>query len=139
MNVKQKINYFGYDEFKRNIPIKLEDIELPLSLEDQHELNHNWSFLRMNHDFIELIDQYYARLGKGLSVFIFCLPFILSLFLFFLIDFYFILTLILVVLFYSLYPVYMFDRGKPKCRPIVFNRHTQKVYFYINEQEYVTS
>ena len=59
MNVKQKINYFGYDEFKRNIPIKLEDIELPLSLEDQHELNHNWSFLRMNHDFIELIDQYY--------------------------------------------------------------------------------
>ena len=137
MKIKEPNYWYGYDNFKKNIPIKSEEIENILSVEDVYELNHNWAFLRMNHDFIELIDQYYARLGKGLSVFIFCLPFILSLFLFFLIDFYFILTLILVVLFYSLNPVYMFDRGKPICRPIIFNRNTQKVYFYINEQEYV--
>jgi len=58
MNIKEKSYHFGYDEFKKNIPISAEDIELPLTLEDQHELNHNWSFLSMNADYIELIDQY---------------------------------------------------------------------------------
>ena len=40
-------------------------------------------------------------------------------------------------LFGFLRPLFKYDKGKPICRPIIFNRNTQKVYFYINEQEYV--
>ncbi|KAF1019193.1 MAG: hypothetical protein GAK29_03988 [Acinetobacter bereziniae] len=80
MNIKEKNYYFGYDEFKKNIPVDVADIENFLTLQDRHGLNHNWSFLRMNHDYIELIDQYYARLGKGGSVFfVLLIPFLIGL------------------------------------------------------------
>ena len=153
MNIKEPNYWYGYDNFKKNIPIELEDIEVPLTLEDKHELNHNWSFLRMNADFIELIDQYYARLGKGFSVFFMLLPGIILVvgfigYLFFIpqidsngqIDWFFVVAIFFILsltLFGSIYPVYKYDKGKPICRPIIFNRNTQKVYFYINEQEYL--
>ncbi|WP_215904392.1 hypothetical protein [Acinetobacter bereziniae] len=80
MNIKERNYYFGYDEFKKNIPIDLADIENVLTLQDRHDLNHNWSFFKMNHDYIELIDQYYARLGKGGSVFfVLLIPFLIGL------------------------------------------------------------
>lgn len=153
MNIKERNYYFGYDEFKKNIPIDVANIENVLTLQDRHDLNHNWSFLRMNHDYIELIDQYYARLGKGFSVFfVMLLPFLVVLF--FLI---FILlnpfqeegvflywtvvganfSLLVIIIFFCFYPIFKYDKGKPICRPIIFNRNTQKVYFYINEQEYL--
>ena len=153
MNIKEPNYWYGYDNFKKNIPIELEDIEVPLTLEDKHELNHNWSFLRMNADFIELIDQYYARLGKGFSVFFLLLPGIILVvgfigYLFFIpqidsngqIDWFFVVAIFFILsltLFGSIYPVYKYDKRKPICRPIIFNRNTQKVYFYINKQEYV--
>lgn len=137
MNIKEKNYYFGYDEFKKNIPIDIADIENVLTLQDQHDLNHNWSFLRMNHDYIELIDQYYARLGKGFSIFFIFSPIIFLLFSILYIDVFYISFLVLVIIFFCFYPVYKYDKGKPICRPIIFNRNTQKVYFYINEQEYL--
>jgi len=153
MNIKQKNYYFGYDEFKKNIPINAHDIELPLTLEDQHELNHNWSFLSMNADYIELIDQYYARLGKGFSLFFMISPGLLVLVILLAftsfyssdsvnngVDWLFVISIGLVLclaVFGCLHPIFKYDKGKPICRPIIFNRNTQKVYFYINEQEYV--
>jgi hypothetical protein len=137
MNIKERNYYFGYDEFKKNIPIDVADIENVLTLQDRHDLNHNWSFLRMNHDYIELIDQYYARLGKGFSIFFIFSPIIFLLFSILYIDVFYISFLILVILFFCFYPVFKYDKGKPICRPIIFNRNTQKVYFYINEQEYL--
>jgi hypothetical protein len=137
MSIKEKNYYFGYDKFKKNIPIDIADIENVLTLQDQHDLNHNWSFLRMNHDYIELIDQYYARLGKSFSIFFIFSPIIFLLFSILYIDVFYISFLILVILFFCFYPIYKYDKGKPICRPIIFNRNTQKVYFYINEQEYL--
>jgi hypothetical protein len=137
MNIKEKNYYFGYDEFKKNIPIDIADIENVLTLQDQHDLNHNWSFLRMNHDYIELIDQYYARLGKSFSIFFIFSPIIFLLFSILYIDVFYISFLILVIIFFCFYPIFKYDKGKPICRPIIFNRNTQKVYFYINEHEYL--
>lgn len=153
MNIKEPNYWYGYDNFKKDIPISIEDIELPLTLEDHHELNHNWSFLRMNHDFIELIDQYYARLGKGLSVFfVMLIPLLIVLFflIFILLNPFFEegvllywtnvgadISLLTIVIIFCFYPLVKYDKGRPICRPIIFNRNTQKVYFYINEQEYV--
>ncbi|MDV8154027.1 DUF6708 domain-containing protein [Acinetobacter bereziniae] len=137
MSIKEKNYYFGYDKFKKNIPIDIADIENVLTLQDRHDLNHNWSFLRMNHDYIELIDQYYARLGKSFSIFFIFSPIIFLLFSILYIDVFYISFLILVILFFCFYPIYKYDKGKPICRPIIFNRNTQKVYFYINEQEYL--
>jgi hypothetical protein len=91
----------------------------------------------MNHDYIELIDQYYARLGKSFSIFFIFSPIIFLLFSILYIDVFYISFLILVILFFCFYPIYKYDKGKPICRPIIFNRNTQKVYFYINEQEYL--
>ncbi|WP_367881211.1 DUF6708 domain-containing protein, partial [Acinetobacter bereziniae] len=45
--------------------------------------------------------------------------------------------MIFVILFFCFYPIFKYDKGKPICRPIIFNRNTQKVYFYINEHEYL--
>lgn len=137
MNIKEKNYYFGYDEFKKNIPIDVANIENVLTLQDRHDLNHNWSVLRMNHDYIELIDQYYARLGKSFSIFFIFSPIIFLLFSILYIDVFYIFFLILVILFFCFYPIYKYDKGKPICRPIIFNRNTQKVYFYINGQEYL--
>ncbi|MBJ9373629.1 DUF6708 domain-containing protein, partial [Acinetobacter sp. TGL-Y2] len=137
MNIKERNYYFGYDEFKKNIPIDVANIENVLTLQDRHDLNHNWSFLRMNHDYIELIDQYYARLGKSFSIFFIFSPIIFLLFSILYIDVFYIFFLILVILFFCFYPIYKYDKGKPICRPIIFNRNTQKVYFYINGQEYL--
>ena len=100
MNIKERNYYFGYDEFKKNIPIDVADIENVLTLQDRHDLNHNWSFLKMNHDYIELIDQYYARLGKGFSVFFIFSPIIFLLFSILYIDVFYISFLIFVILFF---------------------------------------
>ncbi|MCX5467829.1 hypothetical protein [Acinetobacter nematophilus] len=100
MNIKEKNYYFGYDEFKKNIPIDVADIENVLTLQDRHDLNHNWSFLRMNYDYIELIDQYYARLGKGFSIFFIFSPIIFLLFSILYIDVFYISFLIFVILFF---------------------------------------
>ncbi|MEN8410835.1 DUF6708 domain-containing protein [Acinetobacter bereziniae] len=137
MNIKERNYYFGYDEFKKNIPIDVANIENVLTLQDRHDLNHNWSFLRMNHDYIELIDQYYARLGKIFSIFFIFSPIIFLLFSILYIDVFYISFLIFVILFFCFYPIFKYDKGKPICRPIIFNRNTQKVYFYINEHEYL--
>ncbi|WP_228270920.1 DUF6708 domain-containing protein [Acinetobacter bereziniae] len=137
MNIKERNYYFGYDEFKKNIPIDVANIENVLTLQDRHDLNHNWSFLRMNHDYIELIDQYYARLGKSFSIFFIFSPIIFLLFSILYIDVFYISFLIFVILFFCFYPIFKYDKGKPICRPIIFNRNTQKVYFYINEHEYL--
>ena len=78
MKSKIKKHVFGYDVFKENIPFsKLDEGDVLLNPHDEFKRNHNWSFLRMNDDYIELIDQYYARLGKGLSLLVFLSPLVL--------------------------------------------------------------
>ena len=78
MKSKIKKHVFGYDVFKENIPFsKLDEGDVLLNPHDEFKRNHNWSFLRMNDDYIELIDQSYARLGKGLSLLVFLSPLVL--------------------------------------------------------------
>ena len=75
MKSKIKKHVFGYDVFKENIPFsKLDEGDVLLNPHDEFKRNHNWSFLRMNDDYIELIDQSYARLGKGVSILIMLFP-----------------------------------------------------------------
>ncbi|WP_227562403.1 hypothetical protein [Acinetobacter bereziniae] len=75
MKSKIKKHVFGYDVFKENIPFsKLDEGDVLLTPYDEFKRNHNWSFLRMNEDYIELIDQSYARLGKGLGGMFFFIP-----------------------------------------------------------------
>ena len=75
MKSKIKKHVFGYDVFKENIPFsKLDEGDVLLSPYDEFKRNHNWSFLSMNDDYIELIDQSYARLGKGISLLVFISP-----------------------------------------------------------------
>ena len=89
MKSKIKEHSFGYDVFKENIPFsKLDEGDVLLNPHAEFKRNHNWSFLRMNDDYIELIDQSYARLGKGVSILIMLFPvFLISLhFIYFLFD-----------------------------------------------------
>lgn len=81
MKSKIKKHVFGYDVFKENIPFsKLDEGDVLLSPYDEFKRNHNWSFLSMNDDYIELIDQSYTRLGKGVSILIMLFPvFLISL------------------------------------------------------------
>jgi hypothetical protein len=75
MKSKIKKHVFGYDVFKENILFsKLDKGDVLLTPYDEFKRNHNWSFIRMNEDYIELIDQSYARLGKSLSMFVFISP-----------------------------------------------------------------
>ncbi len=75
MKSKIKEHSFGYDVFKENIPFsKLEENDVLLTPYDEFKRNHNWSFLSMNDDYIELVDQSYARLGKGISLLVFISP-----------------------------------------------------------------
>lgn len=81
MKSKIKKHVFGYDVFKENIPFsKLDEGDVLLSPYDEFKRNHNWSFLRMNDDYIELIDQTYARLGKGISLLVLSSPILLLIF-----------------------------------------------------------
>jgi hypothetical protein len=154
MKSKIKEHVFGYDIFKENIPFsKLDENDILLNPHDEFKLNHNWSFLSMNDDYIELIDQSYARLGKSLSMFIFILPLVIFLFctLFFILFYpvndkgWFIygfilfsnIFLICFILYVFSSPYFKYDHKKPLCRPILFNRKTGKVFFYLNDTEYI--
>ncbi|MFW1968469.1 DUF6708 domain-containing protein [Acinetobacter guillouiae] len=155
MKSKIKKHVFGYDVFKENIPFsKLDEGDVLLSPYDEFKRNHNWSFLSMNDDYIELIDQSYARLGKGLSPFIFVIPLMLIalyfLYLYFTlggdsIDSIFITFLIVTSVVFIIWfcffvffrPFYKYDYKKPLCRPILFNRKTGKVFFYLTDAEYI--
>ncbi|WP_209827992.1 DUF6708 domain-containing protein [Acinetobacter guillouiae] len=154
MKIKIKKHVFGYDVFKENIPFsKLEENDVLLTPYDEFKRNHNWSFLSMNDDYIELIDQSYARLGKSLSMFVFISPLIILLFciLFFILFYpvndkgWFIYGFILIcniflicfILYSFLSPYFKFDHKKPLCKPILFNRKTGKVFFYLNDAEYI--
>ena len=154
MKSKIKKHVFGYDVFKENIPFsKLDKGDVLLNPHAEFKRNHNWSFLRMNDDYIELIDQNYARLGKSLSMFVFISPLILLLFcILFFILFYpvndkgwfiygFILFsnifLICFILYSFLSPYFKYDHNKPLCKPILFNRKTGKVFFYLTDAEYI--
>ncbi|MBJ9905233.1 DUF6708 domain-containing protein [Acinetobacter bereziniae] len=154
MKSKIKKHVFGYDVFKENIPFsKLDEGDVLLTPHDEFKRNHNWSFLSMNDDYIELIDQNYARLGKSLSMFVFISPLIILLFcILFFILFYpvndkgwfiygFILFsnifLICFILYSFLSPYFKYDHNKPLCKPILFNRKTGKVFFYLTDAEYI--
>ncbi|WP_335990537.1 DUF6708 domain-containing protein [Acinetobacter bereziniae] len=154
MKSKIKKHVFGYDVFKENIPFsKLDEGDVLLTPRDEFKRNHNWSFLSMNDDYIELIDQNYARLGKSLSMFVFISPLIILLFcILFFILFYpvndkgwfiygFILFsnifLICFILYSFLSPYFKYDHNKPLCKPILFNRKTGKVFFYLTDAEYI--
>ncbi|MFW1947134.1 DUF6708 domain-containing protein [Acinetobacter bereziniae] len=154
MKSKIKKHVFGYDVFKENIPFsKLDEGDVLLTPYDEFKRNHNWSFIRMNEDYIELIDQSYARLGKSLSMFVFISPLIILLFcILFFILFYpvndkgwfiygFILFsnifLICFILYSFLSPYFKYDHNKPLCKPILFNRKTGKVFFYLTDAEYI--
>ncbi|WP_431605853.1 DUF6708 domain-containing protein [Acinetobacter guillouiae] len=154
MKSKIKKHAFGYDVFKENIPFsKLEENDVLLTPYDEFKRNHNWSFLSMNDDYIELIDQSYARLGKSLSMFVFISPLIILLFciLFFILFYpvndkgWFIYGFILIcniflicfILYSFLSPYFKFDHKKPLCKPILFNRKTGKVFFYLTDAEYI--
>ncbi|WP_180117141.1 hypothetical protein [Acinetobacter sp. YH12096] len=152
MKSKVKKHVFGYDVFEQNISFShLDEGDILLKVDNDSKKNHNWSFLKMNDDYIELIDQSYARLGKGVSILILLLPI-------FLISFYFIyfifttgegdlgfsiffMFLILGILAFPLIgflnPYFKYDHKQPICKPILFNRKTGKVFFYINDQEYI--
>ncbi|BAP38769.1 DUF6708 domain-containing protein [Acinetobacter guillouiae] len=153
MKNKIKKHVFGYDVFKENIPFsKLDKGDVLLNPHDEFKRNHNWSFLRMNDDYIELIDQSYARLGKGVSILIMLFPvFLISLhFIYFIFNIggdknlgisfliMFIIFLIwLLPLISTLIPYFKHDHKKPICKPILFNRKTGKVFFYLTEAEYI--
>ena len=153
MKSKIKKHVFGYDVFKENIPFsKLDKGDVILNPHDEFKRNHNWSFLRMNDDYIELIDQSYARLGKGVSILIMLFPvFLISLhFIYFIFNIggdknlgisfliMFIIFLIwLLPLISTLIPYFKHDHKKPICKPILFNRKTGKVFFYLTEAEYI--
>lgn len=75
MKSKIKKHIFGYNIFEENVPFsKLEDGDFLLKADDEFKRNHNWSFIKMNDNYIELIDASYARLGKGLSSIFFFIP-----------------------------------------------------------------
>ncbi|MFW1983782.1 DUF6708 domain-containing protein [Acinetobacter guillouiae] len=153
MKNKIKKHVFGYDVFKENIPFsKLDEGDVLLNPHDEFKRNHNWSFLRMNDDYIELIDQSYARLGKGVSILIMLFPvFLISLhFIYFIFNIggdknlgisfliMFIIFLIwLLPLISTLIPYFKHDHKKPICKPILFNRKTGKVFFYLTDAEYI--
>ncbi len=154
MKSKIKKHAFGYDVFKENIPFsKLEENDVLLTPYDEFKRNHNWSFLSMNDDYIELIDQSYARLGKSLSMFVFISPLVLFLIgclMYMLIKpFYsegiykyiFVISVYLFLLFFTLYgflrPYFKHDHKKSICKPILFNRKTGKVFFYLTDAEYI--
>ena len=153
MKSKIKKHVFGYDVFKENIPFsKLDEGDVLLSPYDEFKRNHNWSFLSMNDDYIELIDQSYARLGKGVSILIMLFPvFLISLhFIYFIFNIggdknlgisfliMFIIFLIwLLPLISTLIPYFKHDHKKPICKPILFNRKTGKVFFYLTDAEYI--
>ncbi|MGR2922412.1 DUF6708 domain-containing protein [Acinetobacter sp. 1125_18A] len=153
MKSKIKKHAFGYDVFKENIPFsKLEKNDVLLTPYDEFIRNHNWSFLSMNDDYIELIDQSYTRLGKGVSILIMLFPvFLISLhFIYFIFNvggdknlgisflIMFIIFLIwLLPLISTLIPYFKHDHKKPICKPILFNRKTGKVFFYLTDAEYI--
>ena len=153
MKNKIKKHVFGYDVFKENIPFsKLDKGDVLLNPHDEFKRNHNWSFLRLNDDYIELIDQSYARLGKGVSILIMLFPvFLISLhFIYFIFNIggdenlgisfliIFIIFLIwLLPLISTLIPYFKHDHKKPICKPILFNRKTGKVFFYLTDAEYI--
>ena len=153
MKSKIKKHVFGYDVFKENIPFsKLDEGDVLLNPHDEFKRNHNWSFLRMNEDYIELIDQSYARLGKGVSILIMLFPvFLISLhFIYFLfniggdkkIGFSFLIMFIVFLIWLqpiisTLIPYFKYDHKKPICKPILFNRKTGKVFFYLTDAEYI--
>ncbi|WP_320159627.1 DUF6708 domain-containing protein, partial [Acinetobacter bereziniae] len=39
--------------------------------------------------------------------------------------------------FFLLKPIYLYDYKKPICKPILFNRKTGKVFFYLTDAEYI--
>ncbi|WP_288381533.1 DUF6708 domain-containing protein, partial [uncultured Acinetobacter sp.] len=153
MKSKIKKHVFGYDVFRENIPFsKLDESDVLLTPYDEFKRNHNWSFLRMNEDYIELIDQSYARLGKGLSGMFFFIPVFLVYFIGVVVFWriygkfdlnsisFFVMSLMLVVAFPSFFllkPIYLYDYKKPICKPILFNRKTGKVFFYLTDAEYI--
>jgi hypothetical protein len=153
MKSKIKKHVFGYDVFKENIPFsKLDEGDVLLNPHDKFKRNHNWSFLRVNDDYIELIDQSYARLGKGLSGMFFFIPVFLVYFIGVVVFWriygkfdlnsisFFVMSLMLVVAFPSFFllkPIYLYDYKKPICKPILFNRKTGKVFFYLTDAEYI--
>ncbi|MCU4537222.1 hypothetical protein KTI96_08590 [Acinetobacter bereziniae] len=153
MKSKIKKHVFGYDVFKENIPFsKLDEGDVLLNPHDEFKRNHNWSFLRMNEDYIELIDQSYARLGKGLGGMFFFIPVFLVYFIGVVVFWriygkfdlnsisFFVMSLMLVVAFPSFFllkPIYLYDYKKPICKPILFNRKTGKVFFYLTDAEYI--
>ncbi|WP_252512601.1 DUF6708 domain-containing protein [Acinetobacter bereziniae] len=153
MKSKIKKHVFGYDVFKENIAFsKLDEGDVLLNPHDEFKRNHNWSFLRMNDDYIELIDQSYARLGKGLSGMFFFIPVFLVYFIGVVVFWriygkfdlnsisFFVMSLMLVVAFPSFFllkPIYLYDYKKPICKPILFNRKTGKVFFYLTDAEYI--
>ncbi len=155
MKSKIKEHVFGYDVFKENIPFsKLDEGDVLLSPYDEFKRNHNWSFLRMNDDYIELIDQTYARLGKGISLLVLSSPILLLIF--YILYLYFTfnggtnesisfsifvvisgLTIFFIPVYAFLSPFFKYDYKKPLCKPVLFNRKTGKVFFYLNEAEYI--
>ncbi|MCU4494943.1 hypothetical protein KTI63_21110 [Acinetobacter guillouiae] len=153
MKSKIKKNVFGYDVFKENIPFsKIDEGDVLLNPHDEFKRNHNWSFLSMNDDYIELIDQSYARLGKGISILIMLFPvFLISLhFIYFIFNIggdknlgisfliMFIIFLVwLLPLISTLIPYFKHDHKKPICKPILFNRKTGKVFFYLTDTKYI--
>ncbi|OTG83315.1 hypothetical protein B9T33_02585 [Acinetobacter sp. ANC 5054] len=153
MKSKIKKHIFGYDIFKQDIPFShLEEGDILLTVENDSKRNHNWSFISMNDDYIELIDQSYARLGKGLSGYLviscFFVLYFIAIFIIWneygqidlksIICFFISFLFFIVLPSYSfLKPVYKYDYKKTICKPIIFNRKTGKVFFYINDQEYI--
>lgn len=150
--MKIKKHVFGYDVFEQDVPFsQLEEGDVLLTTENDAKRNHNWSFIRMNDDYIELIDQSYARLGKSISPLILSSPIILlALYLgispFFddYINFFEKILFVFIALFMLVLPLYAFlnpyfkyDHKQPVCKPILFNRKTGKVFFYLNDQEYI--
>ena len=154
MKSKIKKHVFGYDVFEQNIPFShLDEGDILLKVDNDSKRNHNWSFISMNDDYIELIDQSYARLGKSISMFIFILPiwlFSIGLLIYFLTNPFFddgigmyvfiiiVYLFFIILVFYAfMSPYFKYDHKQPICKPVIFNRKTGKVFFYINDQEYI--
>lgn len=140
---------YMYHAYPRDVEFKLSKNDFILNeMFEGCEKTHNFSFISMNDEFVELIDQHYAWLGKGvgflvLIVLIVVLPFLsMSIwFVFFknssyIFEFFMVIVALIIPLM-LLYYIFKFDLDTEICRPIILNRKTGKVYFYLNENKII--
>ncbi|AOA58169.1 DUF6708 domain-containing protein [Acinetobacter larvae] len=140
---------YCYHIFKKDVKFSIGEKEKLLTgSSSEYDVFHNHSILKINNDFLEVIDQKYAWNGKGVGAFLIILilsmQFLFFIFIIFLNASYellpicgFVFILLIVNLMWFGWYIKSKEYTKDICSPILFNRNTQYVYFYINKNEYL--